>query len=134
MNSLDAGSHLTSWMTNPEEAEAQKKKIWRRKTLREAENTERKNMEILRELGKKKGKMDTVIVGGPTNSLVRHGKEGARGFGGERAVKVGRKVGGQEEWKVTYHLTDPVKINMVEKVELVERFMNMMQKVKGHCW
>jgi hypothetical protein len=44
-------------------------------------------------------------------------------------VRVGRAVGGEEEWKVAYHLTDPVKINMVEKAELVERFADMMQKV-----
>jgi hypothetical protein len=98
--------------------------------LMEAENTETRNMEMLRELEKKKGEMDVVVIGGPTNSLVRHGKEGARGFGGERLVKVSRKEGGQEEWKVTYHLTDPVKINMVEKAELVDQFTDMLQKVK----
>jgi hypothetical protein len=96
----------------------------------EAENTEKRNMEMLRELQKKKGEMDVVVVGGPTNSLVRHGKEGSRGFGGERVVKVSRTESGQEEWKVTYHLTDPVKINMVEKAELVDRFVDMLQKVK----
>ncbi len=31
---------------------------------------------------------------------------------------------------MTYHLTDPVKINMVEKAELVDRFTDMLQKVK----
>ncbi len=39
------------------------------------ENTERKNMEMLRELEKKVGTVDMVVVGGPTNSLVRHGNE-----------------------------------------------------------
>ncbi len=38
--------------------------------LMEAENTEKRNMEMLRELQKKKGEMDVVVVGGPTNSLV----------------------------------------------------------------
>ncbi len=56
----------------------------------EAENTERKNAETLKELSKKRGEMDIVVVGGLTNSLVRHGKEGTRGFGGERVVRVGR--------------------------------------------
>ncbi len=54
------------------------------------------------------------------NSLVRHGKEGERGFGGERLVKVKKLRDGREEWNVTYHLTDPVKISMMEKAELVE--------------
>ncbi len=31
---------------------------------------------------------------------------------------------------MTYHLTDSVKINMVEKAELVDRFTDLLQKVK----
>jgi hypothetical protein len=61
--------------------------------LMEVENTERRNTEMQRELGRKKGEIDMVVVGGPTNSLVRHRKERARGFGGERVVKVCRKNG-----------------------------------------
>jgi hypothetical protein len=49
----------------------------------EAENTQRKNTEILKEVHKRRGDMDIVLVGGPTNSLVRHGKEGSGGFRGE---------------------------------------------------
>jgi hypothetical protein len=98
--------------------------------LMEAENTVKRNTEMLRELQKKKSEVDVVVVGGPTNSLVRHGKEGSRGFRGERIVKVSKSESGREEWKVTYHLTDPVKINMVEKAELVDRFVDMLQKVK----
>ncbi len=45
-------------------------------------------------------------------------------------MKVSRTESGQEEWKVTYHLTDPVKINMVEKAELVDRFVDMLQRLK----
>ncbi len=55
-----------------------------------------------------------VVVGGPTNSLVRHGKKIERGFGGERNVKISKMKGGKEEWKVTCYLTDPLKICMVE--------------------
>ncbi len=98
--------------------------------LMEGENTERRNMDMLRELNRNQDDVDIVVVGGPTNSLVRHGREGARGFGGERLVKVCRKENGQEMWKVTYHLTDPVKISMVEKAELVDRFTDLLQKVK----
>ncbi len=98
--------------------------------LMEGENTERRNTDMLRELKRKQEDVDIVVVGGPTNSLVRHGREGARGFGGERLVKVCRKENGQEMWKVTYHLTDPVKISMVEKAELVDRFTDLLQKVK----
>jgi hypothetical protein len=91
----------------------------------EGENTERKNMEMLRELEKKVGTVDMVVVGGPTNSLVRHGKEGEQGFVGKRKVRIEKKKNGEEIWKVTYHLTDSIKINMVEKAELVDRFVDM---------
>jgi hypothetical protein len=57
----------------------------------EGENTERKNMEMLRELEKKVGTVDVMVVGGPTNSLVRHGKEGECGFGGEKLVRIRRR-------------------------------------------
>jgi hypothetical protein len=56
-----------------------------------------------------------VIVNGPTNSLVRHDREGEREFGGERMVKVMGNKDGDEEWRVTYHMTDPVKTTMTEK-------------------
>jgi hypothetical protein len=74
--------------------------------------------------------VDVVVIGGPTNSLVRHGKEGERGFGGERVVKIVRKGGGREEWQVRYHLTDPVKISMMEKTEMIDRVTGVMEDVR----
>jgi hypothetical protein len=44
----------------------------------------------------------------------RHGKEGQRDFGGERVVNVVKKQGREENWRTTYHLTEPVEISMVE--------------------
>ncbi len=55
--------------------------------------------------------------------------EGERGFGVERVVKIVRKGGGKDEWQVRYHLTDPVKISMVEKAELVDRVVDVADKV-----
>jgi hypothetical protein len=96
----------------------------------EGENTERKNMELISELGKLSETVDVVVIGGPTNSLVRHGKEGERGFGGERVVRIVKKGGGREEWQVRYHLTDPVKISMTEKTELIDRVTGLMSDVR----
>jgi hypothetical protein len=96
----------------------------------EGENMEQKNMEILRELGGKKGESDRVVIGGPSNSLVRHDKEGERGHGRERVVRIVRKGGGKEAWQVKNHLTDPVKISNVVKAEPVERMVDMVDKVK----
>ncbi len=40
-------------------------------------------------------------------------------------MRIEKKKNGEEIWKVTYHLTDSVKTNMVEKAELVDRFVDM---------
>ncbi len=37
---------------------------------------------------------------------------------------------GDDEWDLTYHLTDPVKITMTEKAELVEKMVDMMVDMK----
>jgi hypothetical protein len=37
---------------------------------------------------------------------------------------------GREEWNVSYHLTDPVKISMMEKAELVEQFVELLGQLK----
>ncbi len=42
-------------------------------------------------------------------------------------MKISKMKGGKEEWKVTCHLTDPLKISMVEKSELVDRFVDMLE-------
>jgi hypothetical protein len=45
-------------------------------------------------------------------------------------VKVKKMKDGREEWNVTYHLTDPVKISMMEKAELVEQVVDLLGQVK----
>ncbi len=59
-----------------------------------------------------------------------HGKEDERGFAGEREVRIVRKENGEEDWTVRYHLTDPVKITMAEKVELVDRLVTFVEEVR----
>ncbi len=72
-----------------------------------------------------------MVVGGPANSLMKHGKEDARGFGGERQVRVFRKRDGEDEWTMTYHMTDPVRITMVEKMVLVKKMVDLLTEVKN---
>jgi hypothetical protein len=50
----------------------------------EEENTEKKNMEAVKELGEKGESVDVVVVCGLANSLVRDGKEGERGLEGRK--------------------------------------------------
>ncbi len=94
------------------------------------EHTEERYAEILEEVAEAKEDVDVVIVGGPTNSLVRHGKEGVSGFGGERQVRVTKNKDGEDEWMVTYHMTDPVRITMPEKAELVESMVKLLTETK----
>jgi hypothetical protein len=90
------------------------------------------NMEKAKmELREHKDGLNMVLVGGLGNSLVVHGKEDERGFAGEREVRIVRKENGEEDWTVRYHLTDPVKITMAEKVELVDRMVNFVEEVRG---
>jgi hypothetical protein len=94
------------------------------------EHTAERHAEILDEVAEMKDDVDVVVVGGPTNSLVRHGKDGMSGFGGERQVRVTKNKDGDDEWAVTYHMTDPVRITMTEKAELVERMVDMLVDAK----
>jgi hypothetical protein len=94
------------------------------------EHTEKRHAEMVEEIHRMKDEVDVVVIGGPANSLVKHGKEGERGFGGERHVRVTKDKDGDDEWDLTYHLTDPVKITMTEKAELVEKMVDMMVDMK----
>jgi hypothetical protein len=65
------------------------------------------NMEKAKRVLEEHGdEVDVVLVAGPGNSLVVHGKEGERGFAGEREVRIMKKENGEEDWSVRYHLTD----------------------------
>jgi hypothetical protein len=94
------------------------------------EHTAQQHAEMIEEVMRMKDEVEVVVVGGPSNSLVKHGKEGERGFGGERRVRVTKDKDGDDEWNMTYHLTDPVKLTMTEKAELVEKMVDMMVDMK----
>jgi hypothetical protein len=71
---------------------------------------------------------DKVIIGGPTNSLVEHGEKGMRGFGPERQVRIRRGVSGKEtEWVTRFHMTQPRRIAMSERRDLVDRVVRMIR-------
>jgi hypothetical protein len=78
------------------------------------------------------GKMaDKVIIGGPGNSLIRHGSGTGKGFCPERTVKVERKVNGEvSRVSVEYHLTEPERVSASEKRELVKLVVEMVRKIE----
>jgi hypothetical protein len=73
---------------------------------------------------------DVFVVGGPSNSLMVHGKQDIRGFDPERTVKVQKGGAGQtEKWEVRYHMTEPKRISMVEKRTLVDRMVRLVSGI-----
>ena len=73
---------------------------------------------------------DRIVIGGPSDSIIRHGQQNQHGFGAERRMvykdvgKVGEKI------SCEYHLTEPVKISMLERsklVQVVEEFITFCE-------
>jgi hypothetical protein len=63
---------------------------------------------VVEEVGKKGAGVDVVVVGGPRNVIVKHGKRHERAFCPERTVNVGRDEEGELRGvSVKYHLTEP---------------------------
>jgi len=85
---------------------------------------------VVRECVMVEEKPDKIVVGGPGNSLFRHGKEGERGFCPERVVNIVKGKGGEvEKVQVKFHMTDPVKISMGERNMLVDRTVELVQEL-----
>jgi hypothetical protein len=85
--------------------------------------------QVLGEVGKIVTAPEKVLVGGPGNSLIRHGEKERKGFCPERAVKIEKGRDGEvKRVSVEYHMTEPVRISMQERRQLIER---MVELVKG---
>ncbi len=65
----------------------------------------------LRELKRDGKEYDKIVMSGPGNCLVEHGVGESRGFKPERKVKEVRDMTkGRQEWEVTYHMSEPKKL------------------------
>jgi hypothetical protein len=75
---------------------------------------------VAEEVGNKGRGVDVVVLGGPGNVIVKHGKREERGFCPERTVNVGRDEEGEMRGvSVKYHLTEPARLTMREREDLV---------------
>jgi hypothetical protein len=84
----------------------------------------------LRELTGTNRRPDKVVIGGPGNCLVEHGKEGQRGFRPERKVTVKKDmVSRKKEREVSYHMMEPRRISMCERRELVDGVVVTVREV-----
>ena len=65
---------------------------------------------------------EKVVIGGPSNSTMRHGLENHRGFGPETVWRMegGRRGRADERIVCEYHMTELVKISMLERSKLVK--------------
>jgi hypothetical protein len=85
----------------------------------------------LEEVGMGSDHPDKIVVGGPGNSLVRHGEKENRGFCPERTVRVEKDSEGEvRKLKVGYHLTDPAKISIGERRQVVDRTVEMVLELQ----
>jgi hypothetical protein len=70
-----------------------------------------------------------ILVGGPGNAMVLHGKAEGRGLGGEKKLV----VEGEGRIRVEYHLTKPVRRSMRETEELEGKVHGLMRGLKKLC-
>ncbi len=62
---------------------------------------------------------------------MEHEKKGQRGYKPERKVAVRKDVvSGKQEWEVSYHMTEPRRISMCERIELVDKVVTLMSEVQ----
>jgi hypothetical protein len=82
---------------------------------------------VLKEVNIMSVKPDKIVVGGPGNSLFRHGEKENRGFCPERTVRVEKDREGEVKGlKVGFHMTEPTKLTMGERRQLVDRTVELV--------
>jgi len=70
------------------------------------------------------------VIGGPSNSLVKHGVGDRRGHCPERTVLVERDGTGKVKTVGTrYHMTEPVRVTLTERRDLTMRTVGLVEEV-----
>ena len=73
---------------------------------------------------------DSIVIGGPGNSLIRHGPSNRRGFGPETKLVVREEgKGGGGSIRQEFHLTEPSRLNMIERGGVVR----MVEEIVKSC-
>jgi len=75
---------------------------------------------VAKEINEGRGmRVDKIVIGGPGNSLVKHGGTQERGYGPERTVRVKQGKGAAEDSVTSaYHLTEPVRMTLCERSQV----------------
>jgi len=75
-------------------------------------------------------KFDKVVVGGPANSLVKHGMGERRGHRPERTVTVERDGSGRvTKIGTRYHGTEPTRVTLTERRDLTVRMVKLIDSL-----
>ncbi len=86
---------------------------------------------VLGELKNMNVTLDKIVVGGLGNSLFRHGEKDNRGFCPERTVRVEKDREGEvKRLKVGFHVTEPTKLTMGERRQLVDGTVELVVGVE----
>jgi hypothetical protein len=87
---------------------------------------------IQKELEEGKGmSIDKILIGGPGNSLVKHGEGKERGYGAERKVVIEQGEGAEVlSASTSYHLTEPTKMTLCERNQVASVVGGIVKECK----
>ena len=100
--------------------------IWRKHRI-SGELTRDKIEKVRVELMESDIALDCIVVGGPSNSLIRHGPNKRRGFRPEKRLVL-REEGEGGALRQEFHLTEPARLSMIERAGVV-RMVEELVKV-----
>jgi hypothetical protein len=91
--------------------------------------TDEKLAEVMEAVDKGEIPPSHILIGGPGNAMVIHGRADGRGLGGEKKLV----VEGEGKIRVEYHLTEPVRRSIRETEELVGKVHGLMRGLRKLC-
>ena len=127
--SVVGGSQITRIAEKMEEVGGEVVGVWKKHRIR-GELTREKIEQIRGELMESAIVPDCIVVGGPSNSLIRHGPSNRRGFGPEKRLLI-REEGEGGVTRQEFHLTEPARLSLVERgavVRLTEELVKMCRE------
>jgi hypothetical protein len=90
---------------------------------------EDKLMKVMEDLEKCEVEPDYILVFGPGNEMVVHGKTEGRGTGGEKKLI----MEGEGRIRVEFHLTEPARRTTRDKEHLVNMVYGLMRGIRKMC-
>jgi hypothetical protein len=117
------GSDAQCWRGGP---------LHRKAHQSERVSEQRGGVRISKEINEGKGmKVDKIVIGGPGNSLVKHGGAMDRGYRAERTVRVKKGKGAAVDSVTSaYHLTEPVRMTLCERSQVASAVCQVVRECR----